>query len=333
MRNGDTRPLGVLVIGAGDMGSRHAAHWAAAGARVVAVSDPDLARARASAEPVGAAVCATPDEALTSSEVEVVSVCTPTFLHARYAVQALKAGKHVLCEKPIALTLQDARAMKAAAEASGCELRIGFMRRFEPIFPKLREMIRGLGEPVMGSVTITAGVRPKRLMHDRNANGGPVIDMCCHIFDVWKLIFGAKPELLHASGRVLAEKSRALVGIKEKAVDSAAATFGFPDGHTVQLLVTWGLPEGVPFAEKHVYLSENGLVEVDWNYQSNTVSLHDGIGLTRYGGTLDPWAAEIAQFYTELTQGAKRQVASAEDGIDALELSLSILEAVEGKAE
>ena len=323
-----SEPLGVLVIGAGDMGGRHAQHWAAAGAKVVAVSDPDMARAQASADLVGAAVCSTPDEVLNSDEVQVVSICTPTFLHTRYTLQALEAGKHVLCEKPIALTLEDAHAMKAAAEKSGCELRIGFMRRFEPIFPKLREMIAGLGTPVMGSVAITAGVRPKRLMHDRKANGGPVIDMCCHIFDVWKLIFNGKPELLHASGRVLAEKSRALAGIKEKAVDSAAATFGFPGGHTTQLLVTWGLPEGVPFAERHTYLSENGLVDVDWNYQNNTVSLHDGVGVTRYGGERDPWAAEIAQFYSELTQGAKREVADADDGIEALELSLKILEAV-----
>ena len=67
------------------------------------------------------------------------------------------------------------------------------------------------------------------------------------------LIFNGKPELLHASGRVLAEKSRALARVKEKAVDSAAATFGFPGGHTTQLLVTWGLPEGVPFSERHTY--------------------------------------------------------------------------------
>ena len=58
--------------------------------------------------------------------------------------------------------------------------------------------------------------------------------------------------------------------------------------------------------------------------KANVVSLHDGVGVTRYGGERDPWAAEIAQFYSELTQGAERQVADANDGIEALELSLKI---------
>ena len=320
--------LGVVIIGAGEMGSRHAQHWAAAGAEVIAICDPNLELAQKLARTVNAEAHASADTGIDRAEVDVVSVCTPTFLHSQFTLQALEAGKHVLCEKPIALRLEDAHAMKAAAEVKGCQLRIGLMRRFEPIFPKLKERVRGLGSPVMGNVSITAGIRAKRLMHDQNANGGPVIDMCCHIFDLWALVFAERPELVHAAGHIFAENNPALASVQEKAVDSATATFSFPSGHTTQLLVTWGLPEGVPFSEQHCYIGSEGRLEVDWNYQKNALRFHDGVGLTHYSGVRDPWATEIRQFYLELTQNAPRQVANADEGIAALELSLQVLEAI-----
>lgn len=320
--------LGVVVIGAGEMGSRHTQHWSAVGAKIIAVCDPNWELAQTLAASVNAEAHAVPDFVLDKAHVDVVSVCTPTFLHPQYTLQALGAGKHVLCEKPIALTLEDALEMKRLAEAKRLQLRIGLMRRFEPIFSKLKNRVTGLGTPVMGSVSITAGIRAKRLMHDRNANGGPVIDMCCHIFDLWALIFTEHPELVHAAGHILAENNPALASIKDKAIDSAAATFSFPSGHTAQLLITWGLPEGVPFSEQHCYIGSEGRVEVDWNYQNNLMRFHDGVGLTHYSGVRDPWATEIWQFYLELTQNAPRQVADADEAIAALELSLKVLEAI-----
>ena len=325
-------PLGVIVIGAGDMGARHAAHWRKAGAEVMAVCDPDLLRARSVAETVGAEAVADYRELLGKEGLHAASVCTPTHMHEPFTVSCLDAGLHVLCEKPIALTLEAARNMQAASKRSGRELRIGFMRRFEPIFHELGHMVRAQEGIIKGSVRITAGIRPKRLMHDRNANGGPIIDMCCHIFDVWKLLFRGKPELLSASGSTYAEGHPALNDVRDKAVDSAVATFGFSKGHRVQLLVSWGLPEGVPFSERHTYISKRGLIEVDWNYQTNTVCMHDGVGSSTYRGERDPWELEIRQFYKELTEGGPRKVADAQDGIDALELSLAVLDAIENEA-
>lgn len=321
--------LGVIVIGAGEMGARHASHWHNAGAKVVAVCDPDIARAEAAARPVAALAIVDYKTLLERTDIQVASVCTPTHIHAPFTVDCLDAGLHVLCEKPIALTLEPALAMHEAALANQRQLRIGFMRRFEPVFYELRRLLAGQQAPVFGSVRITAGIRPKRLMHDKHANGGPIIDMCCHIFDLWKLLFAEKPQLLHASGATYGVDNPALLSVKEKAVDSAVATFGFAAGHVLQLLITWGLPEGVPFAEKHSYISNKGLIEVDWNYVANTVSLHDGAGLNVYTSGRDPWQGEIAQFYKELSEGAPRLVADAQDGLDALELSLAVLAALD----
>ena len=189
MKTQGVSDLGVLVIGAGDMGVRHAKGWTAVGAKVVAVCDADVKRAEAVAAPFGAEAYAAPDDALSRAEVHVVSVCTPTSTHAPFTVQALLMGKHVLCEKPAALTLSDAERMSEAAKRSGCELRIGFMRRFDPAHKRLLELHARIGTPVLAQATIAAGVRPKRLMHDARANGGPIIDMCCHVFNLWGELF------------------------------------------------------------------------------------------------------------------------------------------------
>ena len=85
----------------------------------------------------------------------------------------MDAGKHVLCEKPIALELADAHAMKRAASQANKELRVGFMRRFDPAYGNLLDACARIGSPILAHATIAAGIRPKRLMHDATANGGP----------------------------------------------------------------------------------------------------------------------------------------------------------------
>lgn len=322
--------LGVVVIGAGDMGARHARAWAVAGACVIAVCDSDVTRAEAVAAPFGAEAQATPDEIWAQADSQVVSVCTPTHLHAGYTVAALEAGKHVLCEKPVALTLSDAYRMKEAAEQNGGELRIGFMRRFDPAYHQLLEMQARIGAPVLAQATIAAGLRSKRLMHDARANGGPIIDMCCHLFDLWETMFGAAAERVWARGYTFGQDKPELAAITYKALDSVQLTLEYPNGSLGQIQVSWGLPSGIEPLEHHSYMGPDGLVTVDWNER---VTFHDGGGLTTWSASgVDPWQAEIAYFYRELMMGAPQQVASIADGINALKTSLAVLQAVRTRA-
>lgn len=318
-------PLTAVVVGAGDMGARHARHWAAAGARVLAVVDPDLPRAQASAAETGAQATTDLHGAL-DLRPDVVSVCTPTFLHAPTTIAALNAGAHVLCEKPAALTLADAHAMRDAASAAGRELRIGFMRRFDPALDALLEAGARSGRPLLAQATITAGIRPKRLMHDANANGGPIIDMCCHLFYVWGLLFEGQPTEVAARGYTFSDTKPEVAHIDHRALDSALITLAYPGGSVGQVQVSWGLPSGVPPVERHTYVGPDGLVTVDW---PERVVRFDGQGehvWTQSGH--DPWRAEIAAFHAELTAGAPRRVPGIEDGIDALRTSLAVLRSV-----
>ncbi|MEJ2290315.1 MAG: Gfo/Idh/MocA family oxidoreductase [Deinococcales bacterium] len=318
--------LGVMVIGAGDMGERHARWWQAAGARVVAVVDPDRARAERAAAQFGALALDEPGAALDRSDVDAVSVCTPTYLHARFTVAALRAGKHVLCEKPAALRLSEAEAMRRAAEDSGKLLRIGFMRRFDPASQQILAFGERLGAPVLAQATLAAGIRPKLLMHDAAANGGPIIDMCCHIFDQWEAFFGEAPVAVRAYGYTFGDGKPELASIRHKAVDSAHITLRYPSGGVGQIQVSWGLPSGIPATEHHSYMGPDGLLTVSWPQR---------VSLLRSGGTLhweppaiDPWREEITSFHRELMGLEHRPLATIDDGVRALRTSLAVLTSI-----
>ena len=126
--------LGVGVIGAGMMGEVHA-HLIAeriGSARVVAVSDPDGDRRRRVAESVGAAEVSDPLDVIADPEVQAVIIASPDQSHAEYAIASVQANKPCLCEKPLATTADDARAVVEAESAGGRRLvQVGFMREFD----------------------------------------------------------------------------------------------------------------------------------------------------------------------------------------------------------
>ena len=319
--------LGVAVIGAGDMGARHAQHWHSAGASVRAVCDSNVTRAEAIAKPVAAQAVADPEALWEREDVQLVSICTPTFMHAPLAVAALQAGKHVLCEKPAALTLEDAYRMRDAAQAHGRELRIGFMRRFDPAYEQLRDFLGRMGNPVLAHATIAAGIRPKLLMHDAMANGGPIIDMCCHIFNLWGTMFGAEVTAVSARGYTFGSNKTELLSITHKALDSAHIMLEYASGAVGQLQVSWGLPAGIAASEYHSYMGPDGLLSVTWN---SDMHFKNSLGNHHWQSSgQDPWEAQIHYFYRELCQAAPQRLASIDDGIYALRISLAVLEAAE----
>lgn len=321
-----TNPLGALIVGAGDMGARHALGWKAAGAAVIGVYDPDGARAGHTAGLVGGRTFADLAEGLAHSDVDVVSVCTPTYLHADATVAALEAGHDVLCEKPAALELAGAFRMRAAERATGNRLRIGFMRRFDPLSQRIHEFCRRLDAPMLAQATIAAGIRPKLLMHDARANGGPIIDMCCHVFDQWSVLFGGQPHRVLAHGHTFGERKLELASVEHKALDSAFITLEYSSGGVGQIQVSWGLPRGIAATETHTYLGPDGIVTVAW---PDRVTLHDGTGETSFTPPVtDAWQAEIQHFYRELIGRPAQPLATIDDGIDALRTSLAVLESV-----
>jgi len=241
--------LRVCVVGCGMMGTIHAQRWnALPDARVVAVVDIQSDRAGRLAGDCGL------DrwyldyrEAVSRDDVNVVSVCIPTCLHAEVTVFAAEHGKHVLSEKPMALTLEGADAMIAAAERNRVKLGIGFMRPYSPVQEQVRAWLAEgkLGRPLAYHSLDARELRPKREMHDANANGGPVIDMGVHLFDGWARLFDAEPVEVFAVGHKLAEGRPEISHIREVAVDTATVVVRYASGDTGTFVCSWGLPPGV----------------------------------------------------------------------------------------
>lgn len=135
--------LNVAVLGCGSITQfRHGPEYAAReDVELRGFFDPDAQRAARTAEKFGGRAYASAEELLADRSVEAVSVCTPNFTHAQYTIAALEAGKHVLCEKPMALSLEETRAMLRAAERSGKTLMLGHNQRMMAAHRKAKELL------------------------------------------------------------------------------------------------------------------------------------------------------------------------------------------------
>lgn len=134
-------PLGVAIIGTGFIGAVHARSARLAGGRLVGVAASTPERSEAARRRLGAERAGSIDELVTAADVDVVHVATPNNLHEGVAIAALNAGKHVVLEKPVALTAEGAAAVAAAAVASGRIVTVPFVYRFHPLVRQMQAMV------------------------------------------------------------------------------------------------------------------------------------------------------------------------------------------------
>ncbi len=148
------------------------------------------------AEPYRTRVWKSVDEALSDPEVHAVYVGTPVFLHAPQTIQALRAGKHVICEKPMAMNEAEARSMVEAAEQSGKKFGVAYYRRCYPKIQRAKGLIETgvIGQPLFAELTNHMwfdGTGARGWLFDpAKAGGGPLFDIASHRIDVLNFLFG-----------------------------------------------------------------------------------------------------------------------------------------------
>jgi predicted dehydrogenase len=231
------------------MGTRHALAWKARpDAVVLTVFDPIPERGDRLASETGAIACGTYQEAILHHGVRCVSVATPAAFHAPVACFAAEHHRHVLSEKPLSLTLEQAKAMQSAAREGGVLLAVSFQYRSFARNRKLRELcLTGeFGGPIFARYTDVREVRPKTAMHSRSLNGGPVIDMVGHYVDLMRFITGTEPVRVSANGHIYGRGRPRLAEVHDFAVDAASLEVGYKNGHTLSVFANWGMPEGFP---------------------------------------------------------------------------------------
>ncbi len=165
-----------------------------------------VTRDRAKAEQFGTKSWTSLDAALADSAIQAVYVGTPVFLHAPQTIQALRAGKHVLCEKPMAMNEAEARRMIDTAAETGRLFGVAYYRRFYPKILRAKELLRqgAIGTPVFAELTnhmwfSGMGEPGERswLFDPAKASGGPLFDIASHRIDVLNFLFG-KPQRVSA---------------------------------------------------------------------------------------------------------------------------------------
>ena len=202
------REIGVGVIGTAFMGKAHSIAYAAAGTafgdglrpRLEMVCDIDPERAAAKQVEMGFARSTTDYmEVVNDPNVELISVCVPNSVHKEISIAALKAGKHVWCEKPMATDLAEAEAMLTAARESHCQTILGYNYAQNPIVQTARQLIE---EGVIGDITGFHGIydvdneadpdRPHSWRMSREASGtGANADVMCHLLSIAHFMTGS----------------------------------------------------------------------------------------------------------------------------------------------
>ena len=166
--------------------------------RVVAIASRDLAKARAAADAAGVARAHGSYEALLDDpDVDAIYVPLPNHLHVPWSVRAAEAGKHVLCEKPIALSADEARTLLAARDRTGVQIAEAFMVRAHPQWEAVRELVRA-GR--IGELRSIAGhfsyyrVDPTDIRSRAEWGGGALMDIGCYPIMLARWLYGAEPE-------------------------------------------------------------------------------------------------------------------------------------------
>ncbi len=173
-------------------------------ARLLAVSSRRAGVAEADRQRWGAArAYASYPALLADPEIDAVYIPLPNHLHAEWAIAALRAGKHVLCEKPLALSVGEVEAIAAAAEQSGKLAVEAFMYRFAPRWRRAMDLVAGgaIGEARLIRITLAFKqfYDAYNIRFDPAAGGGALWDMGCYAVNMSRLIFAAEPERVHAS--------------------------------------------------------------------------------------------------------------------------------------
>ena len=272
-------PLAVGCIGTGTIFHRHAAGWAESGkAELVAISDPDAEamNAQGDAHGIGRRY-RDPAELLADPRIDIVDICAPNGFHADYAIAALEAGKHVVCQKPLAPTSDEIRRIIAARDKAGKLVMTAQQYRFATASQALKAAAESgaLGEVYHARCWYLrrAGlpVRPG-LIYKRNSGGGACIDIGVHVLDMTLWLMGhPKPVSVTGTAPVARAARPGAKGLNGDAIpgdidveDFAAGFVRFENGATLSIEVSW-LLHHAPATDKRiwVYGTEGGLVFPD----------------------------------------------------------------------
>ncbi|HUW41120.1 MAG TPA: inositol 2-dehydrogenase [Rectinemataceae bacterium] len=225
-----SQSINIGIIGAGRIGKIHAENIAyfMPNAKLVAIADLNMTPAIETwARNLGVAkVLKDPSALIADKDIGAVLICSSTDTHADFVVKAAQAGKHIFCEKPVDLTVAKVRAALAAVKKANVKLQVGFNRRFDHNFKRVRELVESgaVGAPQIVKITSRDPAPPPASYVA--VSGGIFLDMMIHDFDMARYQAGSDVVEVYATGAVLVDKAIGEAGD----VDTALVSLRFANG-------------------------------------------------------------------------------------------------------
>jgi predicted dehydrogenase len=305
--------LRIGIAGMGGMGWFHAARYhQIADAKIVAIADirPERLEAKhavqinienKAAPPDLSAVqrFADAEQLIAGADVDVIDICLPSFLHAQYAIRALQAGRHVLCEKPMALSVADADAMIAAAKESGRKLMIAQCIRFWPEYQFLARTVRqGKFGKLLSLNLYRTGGSPvgwgwENWFMNPARSGGSLYDLHIHDVDFVNSMLGA-PAKIQATGRRSNQGS---------ACEIIHALYQYASGPQVSIHAGWSEVQ-IPFRAGYEAWFERGFVRLDPERSPSLVVYADAEHVNEQPADYEPGDAYLNEirYFVECVQ-------------------------------
>lgn len=310
----------VLLIGAGTMGREHASsYYAMDDVRVVGIVDNRKEQAEKIIGEHDTKIFQSVEEAVNNLEhIDVIDICVPTFLHKEYVMKAADYGIDVICEKPLAYTLEDAHEMMDYCDKKNVRLFVGHVVRFFPQYSKAKELVTN------GSIGDIGVVRTRRggnfpagwtdWYSDHEKSGGVILDLIIHDFDFLRWNFG-DVERVFAKG--LPNLHYAIV------------TLAFKSGVIAHVEGSW---VHQTFSTQFEFAGRSGIIEYDSSKedpvflslkQSNGAT--SGVQVPQSPLRKSPYYTELRHFLTCLKTN-ETPIVTAEDAYKAMEISVAALQ-------
>jgi predicted dehydrogenase len=302
--------LRVGVVGVGIMGSNHARVFAdLPGVRLIGVADPDLKQRDFVSGALGCAGHADV-KGLLADGVDAVTIAAPTHLHRDLAVACISQGVHVMVEKPIASSVEEGRAIIAAARHADVRLMVGHVERFNPAVEAIKEALRH--EDILSIAITRVGPFPPRM-----SNVGVVIDLAVHDIDLIRWLTDS--EIVEVQPQV-----RSAVAERE---DIALLQFRTASGVLAHINTNWLTPfkaRSITVATKNKYITGDLLTrqvtecfgfQPDGSYSMRHLSV----------GHSEPLRSELQAFCSAIRSGGEPAV-TGEEGVEALEIAIRCLQ-------
>jgi UDP-N-acetylglucosamine 3-dehydrogenase len=303
--------VNVGVIGCGFWGKNHVRVFNEIDdCNILAVADIDGQQSRLLGEQYRLDWHVDPMQIIENPSIDFISICTPTSTHASLALDAIKAGKHVLAEKPMTSTSEEAKQVIAAARKAGVYVMVGFIERFNPAVRFTEKLIleNKIGTPVLASA--------KRVSRwpIRIGDVGVVKDLAIHDIDLICHLFQNQVDQVYAS----------VGNLMHKHEDYANIMIQFQGGKSAFIEVNWLTPRKI---RRLIVTGTEGIIQVEYITQQ-VVLENQEMMLTPFFQTAEPLKIELEYFVNSIANN-EPPVPNGEDGLQALTICEAALQSAQ----